>query len=109
MTKTEMQREALARAEQGSSAANYGLILEGFTARGIPEEEIIPRVNVLTFQAWRAKGRTVARGEKGVRVYTRIPIRKRNEATGERETVGTRPKAATVFHVSQTVPLGAGA
>jgi N-terminal domain of anti-restriction factor ArdC len=101
MTKTEMQAEALARAEQGESFVNYPAIYSGFAAKGIAESEIQPRVNVLTFQAWKAKGRVVKRGEHGVKVITWIPVT--DKQTGE--VTGKRPWTSTVFHISQTAEL----
>ena len=98
------QAEALARAEQGQSWTNYPAIFAGFMAKGIPESDIEPRVNVLTFQAWKAKSRHVRKGEHGVRVTTWVPMTKTDEATGERKVIGKRPFSAVVFHVSQTDP-----
>ena len=104
----EVQREALGRAVQGQSAANYSAIFEGFMARGIPEAEIRPRENVFTFEAWRALRRHVRRGEHGVRVTTWIPVPERLSASGEVERpAGKRCKVAFVFHVSQTDADGA--
>ena len=104
MTSQEMRQEALSRAAGGQSLTNYPAIIMGFMDRGIPEEQIEPRVNVFTFQAWRALGRHVRRGEHGVRVVTWVPIAaKIDEATGETvRPAGRRPKTAVVFHVSQT-------
>jgi hypothetical protein len=93
--RAQFQVEALSRAETGQSFANYPAIYEGFTARGIAESEIEPRVNVFTYAAWQAKGRQVRRGEKGVKIVTFIVT----DDEGE-----TRKFAHTsvVFHVSQT-------
>lgn len=104
---TTMQSEALARATQGASTANYGTIFEGFAAMGVPEGDILPRVNVLTFHAWKAKGRSVKKGEHGVRVVTWIPFAKEERAAdGTTKVVeGKRCKVAVVFHVSQTREL----
>lgn len=108
MNKQEIATEALSRAVAGQSFSNYPAIIEGFTEKGIPETDIQPRENVFTFNAWRALGRTVKRGEHGVRVVTFIPMQKKetDPETGK-ETVEEfrRPKAATVFHVSQTTEL----
>lgn len=41
MTVQEMREEALARARGGLSTRNYGVILDGFTSRGIPEARIV--------------------------------------------------------------------
>jgi hypothetical protein len=62
MTKEKMQAEALSRATQGQSFANWPAIIAGFVAKGISESEIKPRENVLSFHAWRALGWQVRRG-----------------------------------------------
>ena len=54
MNKSQIQKEALNRATTNSSARNYGLIFNGFMAKGIAENNIKPRENVLTFQIGRA-------------------------------------------------------
>jgi hypothetical protein len=56
---------------------NYSAIFQGFMAKGIAETDIKPRENVFTFHAWKALGRSVKRGEHGVKVVTFIaPIGK---------------------------------
>ena len=70
-TKEQIQHEALSRAAQGQSFANWPAIFAGFTAKGIPETEIKPRENIFTYHAWRALGRQVRRGEHGVAVGER--------------------------------------
>jgi antirestriction protein ArdC len=103
MTALELRAEALSRATTGQSWANYPAIMAGFTEKGIPEGEILPRENVLTFQAWRALGRHVKRGEHGVRVTTWIPFAEtRDDAGAVTRRAGRRPWSAVVFHVSQT-------
>jgi hypothetical protein len=109
MALTDRQRamadEALARARGSLAMSNYPAIVQGFLDKGIPAEEIEPRVNVLTYQAWRAANRQVRKGEHGVKVVTWIPVMRTetNAETGESETrEGKRPWTATVFHVSQT-------
>jgi hypothetical protein len=105
MTTLEIRAEALSRATSGQSWTNYPAIIAGFVEKGIPESEIEPRVNVFTFQAWRAVGRHVKRGEHGVRVTTWIPIAETRDETGAvTRAAGRRPWSATVFHVSQTEP-----
>jgi hypothetical protein len=107
----EIQEEALRRACSGLSMSNYPAIIGGFVERGIPESEIQHRVNVFTYEAWRALGRQVRRGEKGVKVCTVIECKKseRDETTGEeKQQVFTRPWTTTVFHVSQTDPRNGG-
>src|SRR5439155_25675003 len=102
--------EALDRARNGQTLTNYPAIFEGFMAKGIAEADIRPRENVFTFQAWKALGRSVKRGEHGVRVVTFVlcESKQRNPSTGE-ETIGTyrRPHTTTVFHISQTEPIRA--
>lgn len=93
----EMRQEALTRAQSGESGANYRVILEGFTAKGIRAEEIRPRENVFTYNAWQALGRQVRKGEKGVRCLTFIDAK--DKATGQTKR---RPWHTSVFHVSQT-------
>jgi len=68
----EMRQEALTRAVSGQSLTNFPAIFQGFAAKGIPESEIRPRENVFTFNAWKALGRVVRRGEHGVKVTTFI-------------------------------------
>lgn len=106
-TKFELQAEALDRAQQGQSLANYPAIIEGFLAMGISAADISPRENVFTFNAWKALGRVVRKGQRGVKVVTWVGMTKR--ATGdngeEKPASFRRPKTTTVFHVSQTEPL----
>ena len=97
----------LERAVGGQSLANYPAIIQGFIDKGIPPDQISPRENVFTFNAWRAQGRIVRKGEHGVRVTTFAPVTKKDEETGETKKVGKRPWHTTVFHVSQTDPLRA--
>ena len=106
MTATaEQQSEALSRAETNQSLLNYPAIFEGFIEKGVPESEIIPRVNVFTYNAWKAKGRQVLKGEHGVKVVTWIDCKPKDidPDTGEPKKY-KRAKSATVFHISQTEP-----
>jgi len=103
----EQQAEALRRATSNLALTNYPAIYEGFIEKGIPEADIQPRVNVFTFDAWKALGRHVRKGEHGVRVVTFIENTKtvRDTATGEeKQETFRRPWTTTVFHVSQTDP-----
>lgn len=105
-----MQAEALHRAESGPSVANFAAIFEGFQAKGIPMDEISPRENVFTYNAWLAKNRQVRKGEKGVKIVTWIPISAKT-GTGSESTAAAKksrgmfPRSATVFHISQTDPV----
>lgn len=100
------RREALTMAMYGQSASNFPAIFAGFAAKGISEEEIEPRENVFTFEAWKALGRVVRRGEHGAKVTTFIETKSKeiDESTGEAK-VFRRPWITTAFHVSQTEPL----
>jgi hypothetical protein len=102
------QVEALSRAVNGLSLGNYPAIFAGFVAKGIPESEINPRENVFTYQAWRALGRQVRRGEHGIKVVTFVEMAKEDKATGERQSF-RRPWTTTVFHISQTDAVQGGA
>jgi antirestriction protein ArdC len=108
MTTVEQQAEALDRARNGQTWTNYPAIFAGFIEKGIAESEIKPRENVFTFQAWKALGRSVKKGEHGVKVVTFIDCSGRVEidrATGEeKQTSYRRPHTTTVFHISQTEP-----
>ena len=101
--KSALRQEALDRAQAGQAVTNYPAIYSGFLARGIPEADIRPRENVFTYNAWKALGRQVRRGEHGVKVVTFVPVDKKNES-GEVTETYRRPWSATVFHVSQTDP-----
>ena len=102
-----MAQEALDRVTASDSLTNYPAIIAGFVDKGIPEPEIQPRVNVFTYQAWRAKGRQVRKGEHGVKVGTYREFTKRVEQPDGAETRETfkRPWHSTVFHITQTDPI----
>lgn len=101
MDKSQQQAEALQRATNQSSFANYQAIITGMVEKGIPADQITPRENVFTFNAWRALGRTVKKGEKGVQIVSWIPCE--DKTTGNKTM---RPKTAYVFHITQTQQLG---
>ena len=107
---SESQLESLKRAVSGQSFANFPAIFHGFAAKGIPESEIKPRENVFTFDAWKALGRVVRRGEHGVKVVTFIETKSKeiDQDTGEAKII-RRPWTTTVFHISQTEPIKGGA
>jgi antirestriction protein ArdC len=107
----ETDEASLARARASQSMMNYETIISGFAAMGVKPEEITPRVNVLTFKAWKACGRTVKKGEHGVRVCTFVqpkakdvsqPQQGSDEGSAKRRTM---PWYTTVFHISQTEAL----
>lgn len=99
VTKTE--QAALVRALDDKSHANYDTIMAGMEAKGIAPEDIDPRENVFTYKAWRAKGRQVRKGEKGVKILVYIPFWFKDKETGDKKR-GTSQRTATVFHISQT-------
>lgn len=106
MTTMEKAEGALARARgRVGPNANDARVVEGFAARGIPVADIIPRQNVLSYDAWRALGRHVRKGEHGVKLLTYVEgVRERtDDATGmiERKAF-KRPWTVHVFHISQT-------
>jgi hypothetical protein len=103
-----IQQEALSRAVSGQSFSNFRSIFEGFMRMGIAESEIKPRENVFTYNAWRALGRQVRKGEHGVKCLTFIEATKTDRRTGEKESF-RRPWSTTVFHVSQTDAIGTAA
>ena len=108
MTAQEIQAEALSRAQNSPSWSNYPAIFQGFIEKGLEFEDIVPRENVFTFHAWKAKGRCVKKGEHGVKITTWIPVSKKvsDPDTGEEKKESfRRPKSATVFHISQTKEL----
>jgi hypothetical protein len=91
------QQEALTRAVSNESFANYATIIKGFSDKGIALDDIKPRENVFTFEAWKALGRYVRKGEKGVQILTFID--RKDKDTG---VISRRPWRTTVFHISQT-------
>lgn len=104
MKREDAAMNALQNAISHESTMNYESIFNGFIEKGINPDDILPRQNVFTFNAWRALGRTVRRGEHGVKVVTWVPYTKKDKETGEDEN-GRRPVTTTVFHISQTEPL----
>jgi antirestriction protein ArdC len=82
------------------SENNMNTLIDGFKAIGIPEEEVIPTVNVFSYDAWRELGRQVMKGEKGVAIVAwRDTL---DQTTGE---TARRPFKDYRFHVSQTKSL----
>ncbi len=114
-----LQWESLSRARQGQSMSNFATIIRGFTAKGILAEDIRPRENVFTYNAWKALGRCVRKGEHGVHVVTYVPIRDKAEQAEQLSELASdgqaaknpkshcRPWSAVVFHISQTDPITA--
>lgn len=107
MTTTETPEQALERIQRGGFCKNDALAIMAFADAGIPADDIEPRINVLTFRAWKAKNRQVAKGAKSIKVVTWIPCKptKKQETEGEKQKL--RPKTVSLFHVSQTIPADA--
>lgn len=105
----EKRKEALSRAEGGESERNYDALFEGFAAKGIDIDRVIPRENVFTYNAWLALGRQVRKGETGVRLpEVFIPVTKKDEDApnnDKKKKKFMRIRPAAVFHVSQTDPI----
>ena len=105
----EAAKQALNRIEQGENTANYQAIIQGFASRGIPVDEIKPRENVFTYQAWQAKGRQVSKrpphipaGQYGVT----IPVIFEKVDLQTKKVIKRYNKPVTVFHISQTYEIG---
>ena len=103
MTQTQLQQshESLSRAVSFQSTMNYEPIIRGFESKGIPISDIRPRENVFTFNAWKALGRTVRKGEHGVKVVTFVPVSSKETPDGKKDSY-RMPRTTTVFHISQT-------
>lgn len=97
-TTTETPAEALARIQATVSKNDFAAIMQ-FAACGISPDDITPRVNVLTFKAWKALGRRVAKGATGQRVCVWVPVN--DKETGKPD--GVRPITAVLFHITQTI------
>jgi len=89
---------AIERATMGDSLANYPAIYNGLMSKGIPENEIKPRVNVFTLYIWNKLGRKVKKGETGVKI---ISWREIEDKEGG---IYKRAEVSYVFHISQTEP-----
>lgn len=106
MQRSEYNADCLSRAKTGQSFANYAAIIQGFAERGIPVADIRPRENVFTFNVWRALGRIVKRGEKGVKITTFVTNQVKREKGSEEITLEPLArrvaKTVAVFHITQT-------
>lgn len=103
---SELEQQALERALENRSEANYPAIMAGFQARGIPAAEIKPRENVFTYNAWLRQGRQVMKGEHGVKIHTVIEVDKTIDPDTKQKVPVLKQRSATVFHVTQTKPVG---
>ena len=104
-TKTRFKRtsktntEALNRAQSGQSLDNDIAVLSYFGSIGL--SDIRPRQNVLSYSAWQAIGRQVAKNARGCKLVTMIPKKDKSGKISYmfRKSVG-------VFHELQTIPAG---
>ena len=95
-TTKETPAEALARIQSRVSKNDFAAIFQ-FAECGIHPNDISPRLNVLTFKAWKAMGRRVAKGATGQKVCVWVPV----EKDGKED--GVRPITAVLFHITQTI------
>lgn len=99
----EKYQAALNRASNPRSILNMAAVVEAAQAAGIADA--VPGENVLTFNAWKAKGRVVMKGQKAL---CKLPVfysrDVRDPSSGEVNTI-KRPGSSAVFHISQTEPL----
>ena len=106
---SETPQEALRRIQSMEFCGNDILVIQAFSDAGIPPEDIDPRFNVLTFRAWKGKGRRVARGAKSIPITVWIPkngeqVEETDEnGDGKKKRGGMYPKTTRLFHESQTV------
>lgn len=103
-TATESPAATLARIQRMGFCDNDVAVVMHFANCGVEPENITPRENVLTYRAWLALGRQVAKGATGFKFSVWIPCKptKRQRDTGD-DTPKLRRKATTVFHLSQTI------
>ena len=112
MKTVETCADALARIQSGRSDNDTFTII-AFADRGIELDDIKPRENVLTFKAWRAVGRQVAKGAISVSIPVWIkPGNSGPDAGDNAESPETKKpgrmfcRSVPVFHISQTIPAG---
>lgn len=118
MSRADAGAQSLRNAVCGTSLANLPAIFRGFEEMGIPADDVKPRENVFTYNAWRALGRQVRKGVHGVKVLTWIegksaagagdgaPAGEAGQDQGEGGARGFRfSRTTTVFHLSQTDPI----
>ena len=95
-----MYQDALDRATNGHSVMNINAIITGFLKMGVRYDDIKPRENIFTYNAWKALGRQVKRGQHGVKILSFVPME------DEDGNIKTRARTTTVFHISQTEEQG---
>lgn len=102
LNQQEKCQQALARAQNPRSILNMATVMQVALAAGITDA--IPGENVLTFNAWKAKGRSVAKGQKALCKLSVFYTKDVTDAAGELHTE-KRPGTSAVFHISQTVEM----
>ena len=111
MTTTETPAERIARIKAGFSQ-NDVLAIMAFADAGIDPDDITPRENVFTFNAWKDVGRQVAKGANGIPVTVWVPKKGKGKdapaptVDGKPSPGSMFPKTTRLFHISQTLPLG---
>jgi len=90
--------ESLSRAIGTIQSQNDSVVEAHYAALGI---HATARTDVFTYNAWRALGRQVRKGEHGCRLTVWI----HPTSTDPAKVNKPFPKATTVFHVSQTDPI----
>lgn len=53
--------------------------------------------DIFTYGRWKAQGLQVQRGQSACKILTYQPIIVKDDDTGERKVVGTRPRTSAVF------------
>lgn len=76
------------------SEAHIALLIETAVTRGC---SCAPYVDWFTYNRWQAQNMQVQKGEGGVKLTTYITKYRTNKETGEKESVGKRPKVTSVF------------
>ena len=71
----ETPEQALARIQSRGFNQNDALAILEFAARGLNADDLTPRVNILTANAWRAKGMRIGKGATSVKVTTWYPCK----------------------------------
>jgi hypothetical protein len=104
----EVQQAQAAAARAGSQTQPGGKseakIKAYFTALGIADADIIPKVTVRTFNQWKQAGRIVKKGEHGCALSAFPKVQIQDPATGQTKTI-TKPIFWRCFHLSQTEEL----
>ncbi len=101
----QMQQESLLRARTCKDhGPNIAIIMDECARRGYTN--VRPGENVLTFNAWKALGRKVKKGEKGIKIPVYFSRSTADQA--DEDSSRTIRTNAHVFHESQTEPATPG-